>query len=220
MSTESNTGVRLLVLVIGFWIVMRTVNKDSSGRTLIDHILGQSGGANQKLPASASAAADTGPAAMRSDLAPYLAGSVNPIPGATASRLDQGFDVTSKKFLAPFTGTVVASEQSDPGWEGGGYVAIANAANPKDVVYLAEGLAPTVRKGQTVKAGQAIARPVSNPYNAVVGNIEIGPANPADPLQPLAQVIKNPQIAVMSFYNWLRTIGAPAATSTSGAGYP
>lgn len=49
---NGDAGIRVLLIVLGFWIVMRSVNKDASGRTLIDHILGQAGGANQQLPAS------------------------------------------------------------------------------------------------------------------------------------------------------------------------
>lgn len=47
---ESSAGIKLLAGLVGFWLVMRAVNRDASGRTLIDHLLGQSGGANQLLP--------------------------------------------------------------------------------------------------------------------------------------------------------------------------
>lgn len=209
-----NGGIKLLAAVLGFWVIMRSVNKDSSGRTLIDHLLGQSGGANQPIaPAPRGSAAN--PIGT-----PNAKGQVDPIPGATGGRLDQGFDVTAKRFLAPFAGTVVASQQADPGWRGGGYVAVQSAADPSQVEYFAEGISPLVTKGQVVKAGEAIGRPVINPYNMIVGNIETGPANPADPLQPLAQAVKDPAAAVRQFYSWLRGLGAPAATSTSNAGSP
>jgi len=151
---------------------------------------------------------------------PNKNGLVNPVPGATGSRLDQGMDLTAKDFLAPFDGTVVYSTQIDPGWQGGGYIAIANKYDPSFVVYLAEGISPTVFKGQSVQAGQRIGAPVQNPYNYTVGNIEIGLANPDSPGQPLAQVVNNPRQVVLGFYNWLRNLGGPVATSTSGAGYP
>lgn len=32
----------LLLAIVGFWLVMRTVRKDSTGRTLIDRALGGS----------------------------------------------------------------------------------------------------------------------------------------------------------------------------------
>lgn len=147
------------------------------------------------------------------------AGDVNPVPGATGSRLDAGFDVTSKIFRAPFAGKIVYATQSDPGWQGGGYLAIQDLLNPKRVLYFAEGIAPTVQQGQTVKAGEQIGIPVSNPYNGIVGNIEFGPASPSDPKVPLAHVVGDPVAVVMDFYNWVRGLGAPAATSTGHAGY-
>jgi len=151
---------------------------------------------------------------------PNKYGLVNPVPGATGSRLDQGMDLTSNNFLAPYDGTVVYSSQFDPGWNGGGYIAIADAFDPSFVTYFAEGISPTVFKGQTVKAGQRIGVPVRNPYNWIVGNIEIGLANPDSPGQPLAQVVPNPRQVVLGFYNWLRNLGGPVSTNTSGAGYP
>jgi len=147
------------------------------------------------------------------------AGQVNPIPGATGGRLDQGFDVTTPNYiLAPYDGTVVYSSASDPGWKGGGYVAIQSSADPNEVFYAAEGLRPTVSKGDAVSAGSSIASPANNPYNGIFGNIEIGRANPNAPGQPLAQVISNPSQMVYNFYTWLRNLGAPAATSTGNAG--
>ncbi|HET9721120.1 MAG TPA: hypothetical protein VFP55_13650 [Solirubrobacteraceae bacterium] len=148
-------------------------------------------------------------------------GQTNPVPGASTAggRLDQGVDLTSKTFLAPFDGIVKYATSSDPGWKGGGYVAIANALNPKQVVYFAEGLAPFVMTGDHVTAGQVIARPAMNPYNGLLGNIETGPANPANPRQPLAQVISNPAAEVDRFYQWLRGLGLPAVASTASAGH-
>ncbi len=145
--------------------------------------------------------------------------STNPVPGATGGRLDQGFDGTTKTFLAPFGGTVVYSTASDPGWAGGGYVAIRSAADPSKVFYAAEGLNPTVKVGDTVVPGQAIAQPATNPYNGIVGNYEIGWANPNAPGQPLAQVSSNPKQVALDFYSWLQSLGGPVATTTSGAGH-
>jgi murein DD-endopeptidase MepM/ murein hydrolase activator NlpD len=149
---------------------------------------------------------------------PKLGPTTNPVPGATGGRLDQGMDGTTQSFVAPFNGKVVFSEANDSGWDGGGYVAIQSAQDPSYVYYAAEGLTPTVQVGQTVTAGQQIATPRSNPYNGIVGNFEIGRANPSSPGQPLAQVVSNPSQMVMEFYNWLRSLGVPAASSTSNAG--
>lgn len=149
---------------------------------------------------------------------PNLGPTTNPVPGATGSRLDQGFDGTAQTFLAPFNGTVVYSQASDPGWNGGGYVAIQAARDPNTVFFAAEGLTPTVQMGQTVSVGQQIATPRPSPYNGIPGNFEIGRANPASPGQPLAQVIANPAQMVLGFYNWITSLGGPTASSTSNAG--
>lgn len=146
--------------------------------------------------------------------------SVNPVPGATMNRLDQGFDGTGQRFLAPFDGKVVYSSANDAGWNGGGYVAIQSTTMPSVVYYAAEGLTPTVQVGQSVTAGQQIATPRASPYNGIVGNFEIGLANPKSPGQPLAQVVSDPASMVLHMYSWLRGLGTGPATSTSLAGHP
>jgi hypothetical protein len=98
-------------------------------------------------------------------------------------------------------------------------VAIQSAADPSKVFYAAEGLLPTVKVGDTVSPGQTIAQPATNPYNGIVGNFEIGWANPSAPGQPLAQVDSNPKQVSLDFYSWMQSLGGPAATSTSSAGY-
>ena len=188
-----------------------------AGGLLLEHGLSTAkaafaGGAAGGSVASAAA----GPTITNADLGP----TTNPVPGASGSRLDQGLDGTASTFLAPFTGKVVKSTASDPGWNGGGYVAIQSAKDPNTVFFAAEGLTPTVQEGQTVTVGQQIATPRPNPYNGIVGNFEIGRANPSAPGQPLAQVVSDPAGMVMDFYNWLRSLGGPAATSTSNAGHP
>lgn len=143
-----------------------------------------------------------------------------PFTGITdVSRLDQGIDLTASGFYSPVNGKVVFSEQIDPGWKGGGYIAIQDSSNPGLVYYFAEGIAPTVFQGETVIKGQPIGAPVTNPYNFTVGNIEFGRANPASPGQPLAQVISDPAAMVMAMYNWLRSLGVPPARDLSNAGY-
>lgn len=149
-----------------------------------------------------------------------LGGTVNPVPGAVATRLDQGIDVTGKTFQSPYAGKVVVSNASDPGWKGGGYVAVANIANPSQVTYFAEGISPIVKVGDLVQPGQLLGVPRSNPYNGTIGNIELGPANPTQPSVPLAHSNSNPAAVVDSFYKWLLGLGGPTATSTSNAGRP
>lgn len=169
--------------------------------------------------ASVQAGAGTGNVGTPVSLGGFPA-AVDPLPGASGSRLDQGIDATGSTFLSPWAGKVVYSAASDPGWKGGGYVAIQSAADPSKVYYLAEGIVPTVTVGQIVTAGQQIADPATNPYNGIVGNVEAGLANPSSPGQPLAQVISNSATMVLGFYHWLLSLGGPQATSTSQAGYP
>lgn len=138
------------------------------------------------------------------------------------TRLDQGQDLTASQFNAPASGTIVKADQSNSGWAGGGLVAL-KLDNPvpglgSDVLYFAEGLAPTVPVGQHVSAGDQIAVPAVNPYNGVIGNIEWGLANPKNPSQPLAQVVGDAKASVLAFYKWALSIGAPKATSTGNAG--
>lgn len=149
-------------------------------------------------------------------------GGSNPFPGATGSRLDQGFDLTTKVFKAPDKSQIVFASPRVPGWNNGGMVCGKLLAGPHKgmVWYYAEGLRPTVKVGQVVAAGQSVATPVANPYNGIVGNMEGGWANPSSPTQPLAQVSSNKPAVAWSWYNYVRSLGGPKATSTGNAGYP
>lgn len=145
--------------------------------------------------------------------------SVNPTPGLQTSRLDQGIDGTGTTFLAPWDGKVVVSNAHSTGWDGGGYIAIQSTQNPSFVYYVAEGVSPIVRLGQMVTAGQKIAVPVTNPYNGIVGNIEQGRANPANPGNPLAQSVSDAAGMVFDFYHWFLSLGGAPSTDTSSAGH-
>lgn len=116
----------------------------------------------------------------------------NPVPGATTGRIDQGVDWTlsGQGFLAPGKSQILIADQSNAGWDGGGYVAgkLLDGPLAGAVWYVAEGVAPTVKVGDTVNAGTKVASPVSSPYNAIVGNIEAGWAE-ASGGTPLAQSI-------------------------------
>jgi hypothetical protein len=222
--SETGTYTRLLAALLGFWILMRSVNNDSTGRTLIDRIVGNKASKSPLLsagiPQTKTGAGGVSGAVTNAigDVGSFT-GTANPFPGATGSRLDQGEDLTSRTFLAPFAAKVVVANRSDSGWAGGGYLALRSLSDPSQVIYMAEGLIPSVRVGQTVQAGQRVATPIANPYNGVVGNIESGPADPTNPSRPLAQAVSNPPAVVEKFYAWLRGLGGPQATSTSNAGY-
>lgn len=145
----------------------------------------------------------------------------NPLPGASFSRADQGIDGTGKTFLSPWAGKVVYSVANDPGWDGGGYVAVQSSADPSFVYYVAEGISPIVHVGESVAAGQQIASPVASPYNGIVGNFEAGRANPAAPGQPLAQVIGDSATMVKGWISWLQQVGIhlPSGFDWSAVGH-
>lgn len=85
----SNAGVKLLAAVIGFWLIMRTVSHDASGRTLVDHILGQAGGANQTVPGATLTSSTTVPSAGA------VSGSVSSLtPTLTALAAQKGWNAT------------------------------------------------------------------------------------------------------------------------------
>lgn len=179
--------------------------------------------AGSSTPASAGGSATTGvQTGSGSNSTPVAShgfpASVNPLPGAQGGRLDQGIDGTGSKFLTPWTGTVVYSNAHDSGWAGGGYVAVQSADDPSLVWYIAEGIAPLVKQGQHVVAGQNIATPIASPYNGIVGNFEGGLANPNNPRQPLAQVTQDASAMVNRMYQWLQSLGGPTASSTAHAG--
>jgi hypothetical protein len=113
---------------------------------------------------------------------------VNPVPGATTGRIDQGVDYTGNRFVAPGASKILAANANDPGWKGGGWIAAQLTDGPLAgaVYYIAEGIKPLVKAGDTVAAGTPLASPIGNPYNGIVGNIEAGWAN-ATGTAPLAQ---------------------------------
>jgi hypothetical protein len=90
------TGLRsgLLLAVVGLWVLLRTINADSTGRTLVDHLIGNKA---KKTPASAlpAAAAATGVGASVS----AAAGLVDTRGGGTAV----GKAPTNIKGLLPTT---------------------------------------------------------------------------------------------------------------------
>lgn len=99
----------------------------------------------------------------------------NPVPGASASRIDEGGDYTlsSQGFLAPGKSKIVAITGNF--FRGGTVIAqLLDGPLAGQFYYVAEGIRPTVAVGDTVNAGQQIAAGVASPYNGIVGNIEAG----------------------------------------------
>ncbi|HET7047875.1 MAG TPA: hypothetical protein VFI54_06345 [Solirubrobacteraceae bacterium] len=92
------------------------------------------------------------------------AGYVNPFAGASvkAERIDQGVDYAGTGNIGAIGAGVITEVfpyGGGSGWPGGGYVEYKLLSGPQagKLIYVAEGVRPTVVKGQSVKAGQIIA---------------------------------------------------------------
>ena len=163
-------------------------------------------------------------------------GLTNPFPlGWVPNRLDMGYDGTfTGAIVAPFPGTITYAAKSFSNW--GGYLELKAdhpiPGLPSDTLYFAEGLAPAVKAGEHVTAGQLIALPAPSPYgdayNTTVGGagqIEWGLASPGllgSPTNPLAESgVSRPANVVIAFAIWVvKNLGLAPPSQTSNAGYP
>lgn len=159
-------------------------------------------------------------------------GYVNPFPGASASRVDQGVDYTITKpvvapgdFLVKYVGHVAGL---------GTYIAgvLLNGPLAGRGVYFAEGLAPAsgVSAGNVIKQGQPIANPASGSYGT--GVIESGWADiKSSWFAPLAQSTGgytegDSTAAGASFNRFIHALGGPLGElhtligSITGMGLP
>lgn len=155
------------------------------------------GASSSSSSTSTSSSAGSGPGSSGGSVgagaaAGAAAGSyVNPVPGASTGRIDQGVDYTlsSQGFLAPGRSKILVATSGDPGWGGGGYIAgqLLDGPLAGQIWYAAEGILPAIAPGSVVNAGQLVGEPVHSPYNGILGNIEAGWTNPSNPRQTLAQ---------------------------------
>lgn len=145
-------------------------------------------------------------------------GLINPFPlGWVPNRLDMGYDGTfTGAILAPFSGTITYAARSFSNW--GGYLELKAdkpiPGLPSDTLYFAEGLAPSVKTGEHVGAGQLIAVPAQSPYGDAynttsggAGQIEWGVASPGlvgTPTNPLVESgVSHPANVVIGFAIWV-----------------
>lgn len=136
----------------------------------------------------------------------------NPFPTGKQGRTDQGVDYSGSGNLYPTgAGTIVHVQTS--GWgslgnAGQGALIAVKLDHPADpqhsVVYYAENIIPNVRVGQHVQPGQVIGRATGKG-----GGIEIGFADPNNPVNPLAPLNMNNTGAAtpegQNFASWLST---------------
>jgi hypothetical protein len=157
--------------------------------------------------------------------------TTNPFPGGwVPSRADMGYDGTfTGNLVAPASGTITYASRSFSNW--GGYLQLkldnAIPGLASQTLYFAEGLFPTVKAGQHVAAGQAIATAGTVGAQAgVPGNIEWGlavnPTSIGTPTNPVAESgISNPAGVVRQFLSWAEnTLGVKPPNSTTTIGYP
>lgn len=111
---SDSAGIKLLAAVLGFWIIMRALNKDASHRTLANYLTGTSGSASTPISTvgPAIAAVATTPAA-----APGVAPKSQASPGINLAGGDnpRGTAVLAASYPT-YTGTAL---------KGGGFAAAA-----------------------------------------------------------------------------------------------
>lgn len=154
-------------------------------------------------------------------------GYVNPVPGASPSRVDAGGDYVlpqGGKFVAPGDSTIVAVDQRS-GF--GNYIAAELTSGPLagTFYYVAEGVTSAVRVGQHVTTGQTIANASTGLYG--YGVIEAGWAGNATQgnHDPLAHFLAGysgdqSQPSLTAGYSWAKfveALGGPLA-KFEGAG--
>lgn len=128
----SGSGARLLAAVFGFWLVMRTLNKDQTGRTLVDYLVGNKASKSPYLDAGTGApAGPAGPvgAPGSGSLLASLFPAGTPI---VPQRRDQGRDLKATAgtpVLAPGNGTVLRNG-SDPSGFGDSYPIVHFSTGP------------------------------------------------------------------------------------------
>lgn len=198
-------------LLIGAIVIDAGIKGDS----ITNVVKGQA--TSHGMPGSASASTSSGGSSTPTDpSAKVTPGSyVNPFPGASASRVDQGVDYTiTRPVLAPGD-FVVKHIGQIAGF--GTYIAGQLLSGPLGGrgVYFAEGLAPAngVHVGSVIKAGQPVAVPAQGPYGH--GVIESGWANITSSwYAPLAQSTGGYHEGVSaaagaSFNRFVQALGGP-----------
>ena len=176
--------------------------------------------ASAQASAATTAAAAT-PSTTGAAASADAAGYVNPLAAATVrgERIDQGVDYAGSGTLGALgPGVVTKVVQSGSGWEGGGYVEYKLTGGPYagHSVYYAEGVTPTVSVGQTLTAGQPVAKIISG----FPTGMELGFAAGNGSEESYASAYGggytegSPTAAGVAFSNLVASLGGPAGTSS------
>lgn len=146
-----------------------------------------------------------------------VGGVVNPVPGASITRLDMGVDGVGTTIVAPYNGVV---HNSPRGWPNGGnyfYIVNDDQTGPDytRAMYFAEHMYLTAKDGSHVTQGQQIG-------SSAPGSWEFGPAAASLDYDPLAKVYglgsSGAHNVVTAFYNWLRAAGMGPSNNPGHAG--
>jgi hypothetical protein len=181
----ANLVLAFAEIVVGAIVLDAGVKGDSIANVV-------QGKATQHPLATATGATATGGGTTTGGVAVAPGTYTNPVPGASTGRIDQGVDYTlsASGFRAPGRSQIIAADQHNSGWAGGGYIAAKLLDGPLagSVYYVAEGVAPAagIAAGKIVDAGTQLVTRATNPYNGSLGNIEAGWAN-SQGTAPLAQ---------------------------------
>ncbi len=168
--------------------------------------------ANSGTPAGDTAAACPSPGV--GDGANAVGGYVNPFLHAavTAERIDQGVDYAGRGAITAIGNAVVGYASSFPGWPGN-YIAYTLLDGPAAgrSIYLAEGVAPTVRAGSRIAAGQTIASFIPNSPTGIETGWAQGQTGSWQPLAKVTGGYSEGQrtAAGDAFSSFLRALGAP-----------
>lgn len=194
--TDSGTGLRLLLLVLGFWLIMRSVSKDSNGLTLIDRIVGNKSSNSPLLATGSGAIGTLGSATtgVASGVASGATGVSSAGTGAAAGivsvagnvvsvlfsgkrvqvkRRDQGRDLqapANSVVEAPGSGYLIANK-SDPTGFGDSYPVVHFTSGPwaGEDIYFGHTRSLLSSPNQSFTAGQGIAQ-TQNGSGPYVGN--------------------------------------------------
>jgi beta-N-acetylhexosaminidase len=160
-------------------------------------------------------------------------GFTNPFPdGWQPNRLDMGYDGHfTKRIVSPCDGVISESydSQGAKSWEGMYFVVKCSQklpGLPTQSFFFAEGVTPTVNKGDQVTAGSQIGKPGPTGFHEGPGGIEWGMATDDVPRTAYAATLGNScakgspsNVFVLDFAKWVeQNLGVAPPLSTDHAG--
>lgn len=159
-----------------------------------------------------------------------VGGYVNPFRGATITpnRIDQGVDFTGTGPIAAIgRGTVLVAQATGSGWPSAsdslGFVSYRLEEGPAKgkIVFIAEGIIPTVKPGQQVQAGQQVA--TFTPGGSIETGWASGEGTTSESNTPAGGGISGagpfPTRLGQNFDSLLAALGVPGSPDRTGKGF-